>query len=86
MPGAQGWLSVFWELSNDRPIGFGVGPIPAASIDRRSVHMDADEAEMFRKCIRAMDAEYLKYIAEQNGQGSPNDNVSARDAFRARMG
>lgn len=59
LPGAGEWLAAFKELSNDRQIGMGLGPIPASSIDQWPV--DEGERDSFRACIRAMDAEYLSH-------------------------
>jgi hypothetical protein len=74
----------FWELSTDRQLtGYGSGPIPAASIDRHTAGWDADEAEMFRACIRAMDAVFLQSQSKEPDV-PPSDNA-ARDAFRAKM-
>lgn len=56
MTGFEPWLDAFWELSTDRPIGMdGPGDIPASSIRRWSADMAPDDAELFRRCIRAMD-------------------------------
>lgn len=59
MQGFESWLDAFWELCTDRQIGMIKGPIPAASIDRWSAVMDPEVATMFRRCIRAMDAEWM---------------------------
>lgn len=83
LPGADEWLAVFWELSTDRQIGHVTGPIPAASIDRRAVGMHPDEGAMFRKCIRAMDAAYMKAV--RGDVDVPESSNTARDAFRAAM-
>lgn len=83
LPGADEWLAIFWELSTDRQIGFTTGPIPAASIDRRAAGMGGEEAAMFRTCIRAMDAAYMK--AAMGEPEVPETDNSARDAFRAAM-
>lgn len=83
LPGAEEWLSAFWELSTDRQIGFSTGPIPSASIDRRTMRMDEEEAVMFRTCIRAMDQSFLKAIRDE--PDVPESDNPARDAFRAAM-
>lgn len=83
LPGAEEWLSAFWELSTDRQVGFATGPIPSASIDRRTAGMDADEAAMFRYCIREMDKAFMKAIRDE--PEVPESENSARDAFRANM-
>ena len=94
LPGADVWLSAFWELSTDRQIGMAAGPIPAASIARHTAGWADVEAEGFRRCIRAMDRAYLEAIAP-GPDGKPkqrpdpaiaaSDNP-ARDVFRAVFG
>lgn len=62
LPGADEWLSAFWELATDRQIGMAAGPIPSSAIDRwidRNGMMPC-EAETFRRCIRAMEAAHAK--------------------------
>ena len=59
LPGAEEWLDAFLELTTDRQMGMGLGPIPSAAIDRWPVE-DAERAS-FRACIRAMDREYLAH-------------------------
>lgn len=60
MPGAEEWLGAFMDLSTDRQFGMGVGPLPAASIDRwiDRAGLGDDEAASFRGCMRAMDRAY----------------------------
>jgi hypothetical protein len=51
----------FWELSTDRAIGFGVGPIPFTAIDRlasRAGIID-DAFDDFLDLMRAMDDIFL---------------------------
>lgn len=63
-PGGEEWLSAFFDLSTDRQItGYGSGPIPAASIDRHVSGWPADEADAFRRCIRAMDDAFRDALA-----------------------
>lgn len=64
LPGLGVWFDEFVELSNDRQLGDVVGPIPAASIARSASRLSDDDALLFRKCIRAMDAEYLTWVSD----------------------
>lgn len=82
--GYESWLEDFGELSSDRLVSdAGFGPIPARSIRDHVAGWDADDAALFRRCIRAMDAVYLKHV---NGVVDvPESDNPARDAFRARM-
>lgn len=61
-------MDAFHEISTDRQIAFGVGPIPAMAIggyaDRNGFASPDSYAEL-RRVIRAMDAEYLEFQAER---------------------
>jgi len=52
----------FMELSNDRQMGFGVGPIPSNSIFQycKFYSVCGNEFEDFLFLIRAMDSAFLK--------------------------
>ncbi|WP_293921155.1 phage tail assembly chaperone [Sphingobium sp. UBA5915] len=80
--GFGGWYEDFWQLSTERQIGFGEGPIPASAIDRHTEGWGYEDADMFQVCIREMDRAYLmkRNNPDQSPQGDPS--VSARDAFR----
>lgn len=78
LPGAEEWLSAFWELNTDRPIGMGQGAIPSASIARLAV--DMLDGDMFAIVIRAMDRAYLDHV---NSDGKPQS--FSREVFRAAM-
>lgn len=85
--GFDAWLVAFWELCTDRQIGMAAGPIPAAAIERWSDGMAPSEALTFRRCIRAMDAEWLAE-AQKHAPAAKNDDriiktqVPANDAKR----
>jgi hypothetical protein len=63
------FLAAWQELDTDRAWGMsGPGSIPFASIDRyadRYGIREIDEFEMLRDAVRAMDAEYLTFCAEE---------------------
>lgn len=59
LPGAQEWLSAFFDLSTERAYGFTVGPIPASAI--RAWPVDPSEADAFAQCIKAMDRAFLSH-------------------------
>lgn len=64
------YWSAFWALSGDRQLGAfgGAGHIPFLAIDaygRRYSVADGDEFDRFAALIRAMDAVYLEWLAEQ---------------------
>ncbi|MDR7036108.1 hypothetical protein J2X36_000844 [Methylobacterium sp. BE186] len=58
----------FWDLSNDRALGFGVvGPIPWSSIDRYAGRVgvsDPEEFERLSRLIRAMDTVWRERMRE----------------------
>lgn len=49
----------FWELSTDRQVGMGPGPIPHTSIQRMAGEFSALGGKTFQHLIRAMDVAYL---------------------------
>jgi hypothetical protein len=57
----------FGELSTDRQIGFGAGPIPWSAIDRYAGRhqIESDAYDRFRRLIRACDQVYLKHVTAQ---------------------
>ena len=59
------WVEAFFDLSTDRQIGMGVGPIPHSSIVLAISQMGLDEieADLFKRCIRAADREFLRFMA-----------------------
>lgn len=64
LPGADDILGAFWELSSDRPVGFGLGQIPSTAIERYATRNgidDLDDYTLFAKLIRVCDAAFLKH-------------------------
>jgi hypothetical protein len=84
LPGAGLFLDAFWELSTDRQIGMGAGPIPAGAIERHTAGWPPCDADMFRTCIRAMDRVFLRHANGGEAEETDSDNP-ARDAFFAAM-
>lgn len=79
--GFGGWYEDFWQLSTERQIGMGVGPIPQSAINAHTNGWRYDDADMFMEIIRAMDAEYMS-LASQNPEERGKQAINARDAFR----
>ena len=97
--GYEEWFEAFWELSTERPLGFGgVGAIPASAINTYPVH--PEEAQFFRRLMRELDNEFLRVRAdgappiqeeplrEPEAQPTPTPASevppnAARDQFRA---
>lgn len=85
IPGAEGLLTAFWELSTDRQIGMAAGPLPAASIDRwlQAVGCDdPDDAGEAIACFRAMDAVYLGQEAPPESE-KPKGRLLTMELFDA---
>lgn len=61
--GNQWYFDVWQELSNDRQIGFGCGPIPSSSIRDYGIaeQLTSIEIEDLRYLLRELDIEYLQY-------------------------
>ncbi|MTK63885.1 MAG: hypothetical protein F8N15_05010 [Methanobacterium sp.] len=61
------YLNIFWQLSADRSVGMGEGPIPWSSIDRFAVRkgISGEEFDSLVRMIRAADDEYFKTKAEK---------------------
>lgn len=67
-PHLQFHYVAFWELSTDRQIGFGIGPLPWSAIDRYAGRFgidDPDEFDRFKRLMRAMDRAFLGWRGEQ---------------------
>lgn len=87
LDGFGGWYEDFWELSSERQIGMGVGPIPASAIDRHVAGWHYEDADMFRAVIRAMDGVYLEMANRRDDEPkADSEPTSARDAFRGAFG
>lgn len=80
MDGYGGWYEDFWQLSTERQIGMGVGPIPASAISQHVAGWSEEDAEVFEFCIRRMDEVYLMKSNKTDEPEQPA--LSARDAFR----
>jgi hypothetical protein len=60
LPGVAPWFLDFWELSTERR--FEGAPIPWSAIANYPV--SDNEAETFRRLMRAADAAYLEFMAK----------------------
>ena len=81
LDGFGGWFEDFWNLSTNRQIGFGVGPIPQSDIDRHVAGWDYEDAEMFEVCIREMDRVYM--MRTNKTEDTPPASSSPMEAFRS---
>lgn len=60
--------NAFWELSTDRQLGMGSGPIPWSSIERFASRHPAIEPGTFSQIMRAMDGAYLDAKSEEESR------------------
>lgn len=65
------YVDAFFDLSTDRQIGFGEGPIPHQSISNYcgKLEFEYDEECDFIYFIRLMDSVYLKFREKKNKKG-----------------
>ncbi|CAH1670778.1 MULTISPECIES: hypothetical protein [unclassified Chelatococcus] len=64
-------VEAFNELASDRPVAFGIGPIPFSSIARYAAFCGFDtlgERDFLRRALRAMDAKFLELTAKPRGK------------------
>lgn len=68
------FLEAFFELSTDRQIGMGVGPIPYTSLECYAQRYDFEgsDFDVFKSIIRSMDELYLSRQKKETGKsGKP---------------
>lgn len=72
--GLEWYLTAFYELGTDRPIGFGPGPIPGSAIREFALWygVSPDEYDDFNYLIRELDGEWLKWAAKQVERQKPS--------------
>lgn len=61
-------FAAFHEVSRDRNVGFGIGPIPWTSFDRYALRhgIAGDAFDRFVMLMGAMDGAYCKHCQEKN--------------------
>ena len=84
-PGLMIWWDDFSELSTDRQLGVSAGPIPHSTIAAHTMDWDDDEAEMFRVCMRRMDAAYLEFDPKDIVKVNPIE-MTPQDRLKAIFG
>ena len=71
----------FWELSSERQMGMGLGPIPYRAL--RSYADDGgivgDHFDLFRSVIRQLDGEYLARQSPKTSDTKMRDTVDVND-------
>lgn len=88
-PEGKPYLTAFWLLKNDRPIGFaGAGGISFTAIDRyadRAGITDPDEFWLLEAMIRVCDNVWLKHVNTAGADNPPtvaDKPLSIREMFR----
>lgn len=63
LPGDEFYMKAFWDLSTERQLGMGVGPIPWSRIFQYGnfYQLDEDLLDPFIQIIREMDNGYLEF-------------------------
>lgn len=73
----QFYMTAFFDLSTERQIGMGIGPIPRSKMREYARELGVQDFDAFRSIIGAMDDEYL---ALNNASSKPvKDNAVAPD-------
>lgn len=81
--GLSWYLGAFWDLTSDRHIGAmgGTGSIPFTSLDRYASRYEIDGVDAFdrfRVILKALDAEYLKWLGEKQKPDKPTKRAGKR--------
>lgn len=77
-------MSAFYELSTERQMGMGLGPIPASLIRRYAcdqIDLDGDDLELFYSILRRTDEAYLAIVSPPAGKSTeiPTREVPVHD-------
>ena len=64
MPGLHMIYNGFWNISTDRQVGMSLGPLPHTAIREyaKEYNLPEEDADDFRRLVRAMDGFYLSWI------------------------
>jgi len=67
LKGLEGYYIAFWELSTDRAVGMGAGPIPWTAVDMycKREGIVGEDYDYLLDMIRAMDKVFLAHQKEQ---------------------
>lgn len=69
--GLELYYECFWDLTSDRQMGYGIGPIPTSMIINygRALGLDETQMDSLLYYIRALDNVYLDFRAKEIKQG-----------------
>jgi hypothetical protein len=72
-PGLDLYWRAFWEMSSDREIGMGVGPIPWRTVNDWCLRNDiwGEDFERLLTILRGMDGEFMKRQGGKGKSGTP---------------
>lgn len=67
------YYDAFWNLTTTRQVGMGAGPIPwtACHTYAQVLHFDEEQADDLWFFISAMDAVFLKHLADKRSETKP---------------
>jgi len=76
------YYHAFWQLTSDRPVGFGPAPIPGSAIRvfARDYELNDEEAADLEFMIRRMDQTYLEIAAENEKREQKRQAAKNRTA------
>lgn len=85
-PALSFYIDAFWEVSTERQIGMGEGPIPRSAVTGFAVDagIEGERRSRFRHLIRAMDATYMKHRADARARADDAGKQKADAAAEAR--
>jgi len=86
--GQRFWYNAFLDLSTDRPVGFGEGPIPWSSIECyadafRLRDLDREDLHFH---VRSLDKAYLKFKADKASSKTTDQVQSPPMSRRGKKG
>lgn len=72
-PGLELYFEAFWALSSCRQIGMSAGPIGWVDCNTYAtvLHLDEEQADDLWFFISAMDAVFLKHLADKRAPAKP---------------
>ncbi len=75
------FISAFFELSTERPVGFGLGPIPWSKITKygESYGFEGSDLALFHDIVRSMDAHYIAQKERETKNGTNPGPISSKD-------
>lgn len=86
LPHNQFYWEAFGDLSTERQIGMGLGPIPRSAIQSyaKEFGITGDEYEIFQRIIRKMDNKYLEMSSSRKPRDDKGLVAPADDPERTR--